>query len=181
MPKKLKNLKVALLFTDGFEQVEMSLPKKALEEAGANTDMICPQKKIKGAIHDQPGDEFHADVLLDEADPNQYDALVLPGGVANPDKLRTLPKAVEFVKHFFKNNKPVAAICHGPWTLINAEVVKGRTLTSWYSLKMDLINAGAKWVDQEVVRDGNLVTSRKPDDIPAFNKTIIELLAGAKS
>ncbi len=180
MMKKCENLKVAILCADGFEQVEMTEPRKALEGEGAQTFLITPKKTVKACHHDNPGDEFSADVLLDEADPNDYQALVLPGGVFNPDQLRTMPKALEFVKHFFKNNKPVGAICHGPWTLINAEVVKGRILTSWPSVKMDLINAGAKWVDQESVCDGNLVTSRKPDDLPAFNKNIIELFSTIK-
>lgn len=176
MPNQLNGKKIAILVTDGFEQVEMTDPKKALETAGAETFIISPSKnKVKGWQHTQWGDEFSVDKELETTHPEDFDALVLPGGVMNPDKLRLNEKAVNFVKTFITNNKPIAAICHGPWTLINADGVKGRTLTSWPSIKVDLINAGAKWIDQEVVRDGKLVTSRKPDDIPAFNKTMIEL------
>lgn len=175
---KLNGKKVAILVANGFEQVEMTEPRKALDDAGAKTQIVSPENgKVKGWKHDHWGDEFSIDVSLDQAKTESYDALLLPGGVLNPDALRLLPKAVEFVKQFHKANKPIAAICHGPWTLINAEAVKGHKLTSWGSIKVDLINAGANWVDQEVVRDGKLVTSRKPHDIPAFNKAIIELFA----
>ena len=178
MASKLEGMKVAILVADGFEQVEMTDPRKALQAAGAKTEIISPIKnKVKGWHHDKVGDEFDVDVPLDKADPNNYDALLLPGGVINPDQLRLYPQAIEFISKIAQAGKPIAAICHGPWTLINANVVKNRTLTSWPSLKIDLINAGANWVDREVVRDANLVTSRKPDDIPAFNKTMIELLA----
>ncbi|MBS0351843.1 MAG: type 1 glutamine amidotransferase [Proteobacteria bacterium] len=173
----LSGLKVAMIVTSGFEQVEMTEPRRALLEAGAQVDVIAPQHEIKGYNHDTPADSFKADVLLDEAFAKDYDALVLPGGVANPDRLRLQPKAIEFIKQIFQADKPIAAICHGPWTLINAGAITGRTVTSWPSLQVDLINAGAKWVDKEVVTDGKLVTSRKPDDIPAFNKAMIELFA----
>jgi protease I len=179
MTKRLDNLKVAIIVADGFEQVEMTKPREALEKAGAKTILISPKKTVKGCHHDKPGDEFPVDVLLDDANPQDYAALLLPGGVFNPDQLRLLPSAINFIRQIFTAGKPVAAICHGPWTLINAEVVKGKTLTSWPSIKIDLINAGANWVDKEVVRDGNLVTSRKPDDIPAFNQAIIELYGEA--
>ena len=175
---KLNELKVAILVANGFEQSEMTEPKKALEDAGAKTFIISPEKnKVKGWKHDHWGDEFSIDVSLDSANPENYDALVLPGGVMNPDKLRMMDKAVRFIKHFIDNKKPIGAICHGPWTLIEANGVDGCTLTSWASIKSDLTNAGAKWVDKEVVRDHKLVTSRKPDDLPAFNKEIIKLFA----
>ena len=175
MAKNLNGKKVAILVADGFEQVEMTEPKKALEEAGAQTEIVSPVKgEVQGWNHFDKADKFTVDVPLDSADAQNYDALLLPGGVANPDQLRMNPAAVYFVKQFFEAGKPVAAICHGPWTLIEAEVVRGRTITSWPSLKTDLRNAGAKWVDQEVVTDGGLVTSRNPQDIPAFNRKMIE-------
>jgi protease I len=175
MADQLKGKKVAILATDGFEQVELTKPRKALEQAGAVVDVISPKSgEIKGWDKQDWGDKVKVDRTLDEVEASDYDALVLPGGVINPDHLRTEPKAVSFVKEFAQSGKPVAAICHGPWTLIEAGVVKGKTMTSWPSLKTDLKNAGANWVDKEVVQDGNLITSRKPDDIPAFNKKIIE-------
>src|SRR5215472_14866035 len=175
MAGELKGKKVAILVADGFEQVEMTEPRKALDEAGAQTHLISPAKKeVKGWNHTDWGDKFKVEQALDAADPTRYDALLLPGGVMNPDKLRMNAKAVEFVKHFIDNEKPIAAICHGPWTLIEAGAVRGRTLTSWPSLKTDIQNAGGKWVEQEVVTDNGIVTSRKPDDISAFNKKIIE-------
>ena len=168
--------KVAILVTDGFEQVEMTGPREALNKAGAKTVLISPKRgQVQAWKHFEKGDSFPVDVPLDSANPADYDALLLPGGVANPDQLRTLPKAVSFVQDFFKSNKPVAAICHGPWLLVEAGAVSGRTLTSWPSLKTDIKNAGGQWVDQEVVEDGNLVTSRKPDDIPAFNRRTLAL------
>lgn len=179
MANILNGIKVAILVDNGFEQVEMTDPRKALDQAGAQTHLISPAKnKVKGWQHTKWGDDFIVDVPLDQANPSDYDALLLPGGVMNPDHLRMNSKAVEFVKQMVKANKPVAAICHGPWTLINAEAVKGKKMTSWPSIKMDLINAGANWVDEEAVKDGRLVTSRKPDDIPAFNKAMIELFSG---
>ncbi len=160
----------------------MTEPRKALEEAGFKTDLVSPAKgEVQGWKHDDRADKFRVDVELDSANSNDYGALLLPGGVRNPDELRTIPKAVEFVKSFFKESKSVAAICHGPWMLVEADVVRGRNVTSWPSVRTDLRNAGAKWTDQEVVADGNLVTSRKPDDIPAFNRRMIEQFrAGAE-
>jgi protease I len=178
MAQQLKGKKVAILVADGFEQVELTEPKEALEEAGARTEIISPAKgKVKGWQHTEWGDEFPVDVPLDEADPENYDALLLPGGVFNPDKLRLEPRAIEFIRAVFDAGKPVAAICHGPWTLIDAGVVRGRTVTSYPSIRRDLENAGANWVDREVVVDNGLVTSRKPDDIPAFNAKMIEEFA----
>jgi protease I len=175
MSGRLDGKRVAILVTDGFEQVEMTEPRKALEDAGARTDLVSPARgKVKGWQHTKWGDEFPVDVPLDAARPDDYDALVLPGGVMNPDKLRMNERAVHFVRAFFDEGKPVAAICHGPWTLIEADVVRGRTVTSWPSLKTDLKNAGANWVNREVVTDNGLVTSRKPDDLPAFNRKMIE-------
>jgi protease I len=174
----LQGKKVAILVADGFEQVELLAPKKALDEAGAKTEIVSPAKgKVKGWNLKEWGKEVPVDVELDSASPKNYDALLLPGGVMNPDHLRMNPKAVEFVRMFVQSDKPVAAICHGPWMLIEAGAVRGKTMTSWPSLKTDLRNAGANWVDQESVRDGRLVTSRKPDDIPAFNREIIQLFA----
>lgn len=175
MAGELSGKKVAILVENGFEQVEMTEPRKALEDSGAGTDLISPAKgKVKGWQHEKWGDDFDINVALADASPDDYDALVLPGGVMNPDKLRMNPLAVQFVRAFFDQNKPVAAICHGPWTLINAGVVRGRQMTSWPSLQIDLQNAGARWVDEQVVVDNGLVTSRKPDDIPAFNRKMIE-------
>ncbi len=174
----LSGKKVAILVTDGFEQVELIEPRKALDQAGASTRIVSPKKdRVRGWNHTEWGDEIKVDVPLDQARPQDFDALLLPGGVINPDKLRLEPKAIEFVKAFFDSNKPVAAICHGPWTIIDAGAARGRKITSWPSLKTDLRNAGADWVDQEVVNDRNLVTSRKPDDIPAFNRGMIELFS----
>jgi len=178
MPNQLNGKRIAILATDGVEQVEMTEPRKALDAAGAKTELVSPAKgQLQAWQHLEKGDKFPVDVQLDAADPNNYDALVLPGGVANPDQLRTMPKAVQFVKSFFEQDKPVAAICHAPWMLVEADVVRGKTVTSWPSLHTDLKNAGAKWVDREVVEDDNLVTSRKPDDLPAFNKKIVELFS----
>jgi protease I len=171
----LNGRRVAILVAEGFEQSEMLEPRKALEQAGAETDIVSPAKgEVQGWHHFDKGERFNVDVGIDQADADDYDALLLPGGVANPDQLRTNPRAVRFVKRFFESGKPVGVICHGPWTLIEAGVVEGRTLTSWPSLKTDLVNAGAKWVDQEVVTDKGLVSSRKPADIPAFNRKLIE-------
>ncbi len=172
----LQGKKVAILVTDGFEQVELLEPRKALDEAGATTKVISPAgKKVKGWNHKEWGNEVPVDVALDSAKAEEFDALLLPGGVMNPDSLRMDPKAVAFVKKFTDAGKPVAAICHGPWTLVEAGAVRGRTITSWPSLKTDLKNAGANWVDKEVVSDHGLVTSRKPDDIPAFNREMIRM------
>ena len=175
MSGELKNTRVAALVDNGFEQIELTEPKKALEQAGATVDIVSPQpSKVKGWNHTNWGDEVKVDVALDSASADRYDALLLPGGVLSPDKLRMNPKAVQFVKAFVDSGRPIAAICHGPWTLIEAGAVKGRKVTSWPSLRTDLKNAGANWVDQECVTDNGLVTSRKPDDIPAFNRKMIE-------
>jgi protease I len=175
MSSELNGKRIAILVESGFEQVEMTEPRQALEDAGAQADLISPEdREVMGMEHEEPGDSFTVDVSLKSADPDDYDGLVLPGGVANPDKLRINPDAVKFVKSFVDAGKPIAAICRGPWTLIEAGAAKGRTMTSWPSLKTDLRNAGANWVDKEVVVDRGVVTSRKPDDIPAFNEKMIE-------
>lgn len=175
---QLQGKKVAILATDGFEQSELLKPKEALEAAGAQTHIISLQSgQIKGWDDKNWGQSVAVDLTIDNAKADDYDALVLPGGVINPDKLRINDAAVAFVRAFFEQHKPVGAICHGPWTLINAGVVDGRTLTSWPSLQKDLENAGAHWVDQEVVCEQGLVTSRKPDDLPAFNAKLIEEIA----
>ena len=172
----IRGKRVAILVADGFEQAELLEPRKALDDAGVTTMVVSPAEgKVKGWNHDRWGNEIPVDIPLKSAKPQDFHALLLPGGVMNPDKLRMIPEAVSFVKHFIDAGKPVAAICHGPWTLIEAHAVGGRTLTSWPSLKTDLKNAGAIWVDREVVSDGRLVTSRKPDDIPAFNREMIRL------
>jgi len=180
MAKDLTGKRIAILVDEGFEQVELVKPRKALDKAGAETQVVSPQTEqgqVRGWNMKRWGKFVAIDVPLESADPSTFDALLLPGGVMNPDKLRINPKAVEFVKHFFDAGKPVAAICHAPWTLVEADVVKGRTLTSWPSLRTDIRNAGGSWVDQEVVTDNGLVTSRMPDDIRAFNKKMIEQFA----
>jgi protease I len=175
MEHDLTGKKVAILAADGFEEDELVKPREALEDAGAETEVVSPcDTKIKGKKHTKPGRSVKVDRSLDEANADQYDALLLPGGVQNPDTLRMDERAVHFVKEFFDAHKPVAAICHGPWTLVEADVVRGRRMTSYPSIKTDLKNAGAEWVDEEVVVDNGLVTSRKPDDIPAFNEKMIE-------
>lgn len=175
MAKTLQGKKVALLVTDGFEQVELTEPKKALEQEGAQALIVSPKDgQVKGWNHTEWGDRFPVDIHLNDAHADEFDALVLPGGVMNPDKLRTNEKALRFVRSFFGSGKPVAAICHGPWTLINAGVAKGRTMTSYHSIQEDLKNAGAEWVDRSVVVDQGLVTSRNPDDLPDFNRKMIE-------
>jgi protease I len=178
MAARLNDRKVAILFTDGVEQVEFTKPRKALLDAGAQVVVVSPKKKkIKGWDRTDWGDRFDVDVHLDDADASEYDALVLPGGVLNPDQLRLNEKAVSFVKAFFEQHKPVCAICHGPQILINAGVVDGREMTSYPAIRVDLENAGAKWVDRAVVVDQGLVTSRKPEDLPAFNDRMIEEIA----
>jgi len=178
MTQNLQGKRVAILVENGFEQVEMTEPRKALDQAGARTDLVSPSAgKVKGWNHTQWGEEFSADVPLERAKPQDYDALLLPGGVMSPDKLRMNTAAVQFVRSFVNEGKPVAAICHGPWTLIEAGAVRGRKMTSYPSLQTDLKNAGAQWVDQEVVVDRGLVTSRNPNDIPAFNRKMIEEFA----
>jgi protease I len=176
--ERLKGKRIAILATEGVEQSELEQPREALEQAGAETDLVSLKS---GEIHawdeDDFGNSFETDVTVDHARPEDYDGLLLPGGVMSPDKLRMEPKAVEFVRGFFAAGKPVAAICHGPQMLIEADVVRGRKMTSYPSVKKDLMNAGANWVDEEVVVDNGLVTSRKPDDIPAFNAKMIEEFA----
>jgi protease I len=176
MGNELNGYSVAILVTDGFEQVEMTEPRKALDLAGAKTVLVSPKDgQVQAAKHDEKGDKFKVDLTLASANPAEFDALLLPGGVANPDKLRMDPAAVKFVASFVKEQKPIAAICHGPWMLVETRAVTGLTITSWPSLKTDINNAGGTWVDREVAVDGNIVTSRKPDDIPAFNQKMTEL------
>lgn len=175
MKQSLNGKKVAILATDGFEQSELEQPRRALDQAGARTDLISPRdESVRAWDGDNFGDTLEVDVSLADAAPEDYDALLLPGGVMNPDKLRMIPAAVRFVAHFFAAGKPVAAICHGPQLLIEADVVRGRKLTSYPSLRTDLKNAGADWVDEPVVVDRGLVTSRRPADIPQFNAKMIE-------
>jgi len=176
--RSLSGKRVAILATDGVEQVELTEPRKALDGAGANTKVVSPKSgSIKGWNHTDWGEQIPVDVSLDSTSPDDFDALLLPGGVMNPDHLRTNRNAVNFVRAFFEAGKPVAAICHGPWLLVEADVARGRNVTSWPSLQTDLRNAGANWSDSQVVSDHGLVTSRKPDDIPAFNKKMIEEFA----
>jgi protease I len=176
--ENIKGLKVAILVEQGFEQVELVEPRKALDQAGAETSIVSPQRdRVRGWNFTEWGQELPVDVTLDRARPEDFDALLLPGGVMNPDKLRMQPKAVDFVKAFFDDDKPVAVICHGPWTVIEAGAARGRRIASWPSIKTDLRNAGAEWVNQEVVVDRNLVSSRQPDDIPAFNRAMIDLFS----
>jgi protease I len=181
MEKSLEGKKIAILVENGFEQSELTEPRKALEQAGAIAVLVSPAKdKVRGWRHGEWGDDFTVDLPLAEARPEDFDGLLLPGGVMNPDRLRIIPEAIRFVKAFVDDKKPIAAICHGPWTLIDAGAAEGRTMTSWPSLRTDLRNAGANWVDQEVVVDQGIVTSRKPDDIPAFNGKMIEEFAEGK-
>jgi protease I len=174
----LRNRRIAVLATDGVEQIELVEPIKALRAAGARVDVVSPKSgSIQGMNHDEPADEIPVDVELKDARPDEFDGLLLPGGVANPDRLRVVLEAVKFVEAFVAADKPIAAICHGPWTLINAGGVSGKHITSWPSLQQDLVNAGALWSDDPVVVDHQLVTSRKPDDIPKFNAATIKLFA----
>jgi protease I len=177
-PDALRGKRVAILVADGFEQSELLEPRRALDDAGATTEVISPSEgKVRGWNHKDWGNQIPFDISLRAARAEDFHALLLPGGVINADRLRTIPKAVDFVRHFTQAGKPVAAICHAPWILIEAGAVRGHTLTSWPSLKTDLTNAGANWIDQEVVLDGQFVTSRWPDDIPAFNREMISLFA----
>lgn len=180
--ENLTGKKIAILATDGFEQSELLQPQSALQAVGAETKIISLEKrKIKGWNENNWGQEVPVDLTVDEARPDDFDALLLPGGVMNPDHLRTNLRAVHFVRAFFDAHKPIAAICHGPWLLVEAGIVKDRTLTSWPSLKTDIINAGGRWVDQEVVSEQGLITSRKPTDIPAFNRAMIKAFEGSVS
>jgi protease I len=175
--QKLNGKLVAILVDNGFEQIELASPRDALEQQGAHTRIVSPQTEhVRAWEHTDWGDTFTVDVPVGDADPDHYDALILPGGVMNPDKLRINPQALAFVRAFFDQHKPVAAICHGAWTLIDAGVVRGRTLTSYPSLRRDLHNAGAHWIDHEVVEDGNLISSRRPADLPAFNAALLAML-----
>jgi len=183
---ELKGKRVAILATDGVEEVELTEPRQALEQAGATTVVVAPssgtssgkpRRTIRAWRHDQWGSEIPVDLPVEEARADDFDALMLPGGVMNPDRLRMDARAVDFVRAFFLAAKPVAAICHAPWMLVEADVIRGRTLTSWPSLRTDIRNAGGDWVDRDVVTDEGLVTSRKPDDIPSFNRKMIEEFA----
>ena len=179
MSDQLQGKRIAILVAnEGVEQVELTSPLAAVREAGAEVELLAPEDdEIQAFNHLDKGETFAPDRAVGEADPDDYDGLVLPGGVANPDQLRADTDAVQFVRAFFEAGKPVGVICHGPWTLINADVVDGRTLTSWPSLQVDLRNAGAEWVDEEVHVDQGLVSSRKPDDLDAFNAKIVEEFA----
>ena len=177
MADDLNGKRIAFLATDGVEQIELTEPWDAMKGSGATCELVSPKRgSIQGFDHHDKGTTFPVDRTVEEADPSDYDGLVLPGGVINPDRLRTNEHAVNFVRSFVDQGKLVAAICHGPWTLVEADVVRGRTLTSWPSLRTDIRNAGGTWVDEQVHRDGSLVTSRKPDDLPAFTKTAIDVL-----
>lgn len=191
--RNLEGKRVAILVANDFEQVELTKPREALEAAGASTSVVSPIDdveisgmkvvhgskggKVKAVNHDQPGDTFAVDVPLAEANPDDYDALLLPGGAMNPDQLRVMGKALEFVRSFDSAGKPIAVICHGPWTLVSAGLVRGRTITSWPTLQDDIRNAGGNWVNQEVAKDHNWVSSRGPADIEAFNSAMVELIA----
>ena len=175
---ELLNKRVAILATDGFEEVELTKPRKALEEAGALVSVVSPEpESIQGMQHADKGAKVDVDIPVSDAKAAEFDALMIPGGLMNPDTLRSTPEALEFVRAFFRTGKPVAAICHGPWVLIDAGVIRGRRVTSWPAIQTDVRNAGGTWMDEEVVVDNGLVTSRKPDDIPAFNRKMIEEFA----
>jgi protease I len=181
MTSKLKGHKIAILATNGVEQVELVEPKEALTAAGAEVTVVSQKPgTIQGMNHDEKGDRIRVDRTLADCSPDEFDGLVLPGGVANPDYLRMDKNAVSFVKEFASSGKPIASICHGPWMLIEADLVRGKKVTSWPSLRTDLRNAGANWVDEPVVRDGAIVTSRKPDDLPVFNAAVVEMFAAAE-
>lgn len=177
----LNGMRVAILVTDDFEQAELAEPKKALEQAGATTKIISPKSgQVQGMNHDVKADTFPVDMTLDQANPGDFDAILLPGGAVNADALRMEPKAQDFVRQIESSKKPIAVICHAPWLLVSSGLVKGKKMTSYYTIQDDLRNAGANWVDQEVVHDGNWVSSRSPKDLPAFNKAMIELFSGSK-
>lgn len=176
--KKLSHMRVAILASGGFEQAELEKPRKALEEAGAKTFVIAPKSgKIQGFEHDERGDKVSVDMTLDKAQPNDFDAVLLPGGALNADFLRAEKKAREFVRSIDQANKPIAMICHAPWLLVSAGLVKGRTMTSYHTIQDDIRNAGGNWKNEEVIRDGNWVSSRQPADIPAFNREMIALFS----
>jgi protease I len=178
MASELQGKKIAFLAADGVEQVELTEPWKAVEQAGGEPELLSlSQGEVQGFNHLDHGDTFNVDKVVSEADPSEYDGLVLPGGVANPDFLRGDEDAVGFVRSMFEQGKPVGVICHGPWTLVEAGLVQGRTITSWPTLKTDIVNAGGNWVDEEVVVDAGLVSSRNPDDLPAFCAKIVEEFA----
>jgi protease I len=180
--KKLNGMRVAILVTDDFEQVELTEPKKALEQAGATTMIISPNPgQVQGMNHDVKADMFKVDMTLDQANPSDFDAVMLPGGALNADALRMVPQAQKFVQQMDASGKPMAIICHAPWLLVSARCVKGRTLTSYYTIQDDIRNAGGNWVDKEMVRDGNWVTSRSPKDLGAFNPAMVALFAESKS
>lgn len=182
MAGKLEGKRVAILVDNGFEQVELTEPLKALKNEGAKAEIVSPQDHhVRGWERTKWGENFDVDVKLDEAEAKSYDGLVLPGGVMNPDQLRANEKATDFAREFFDAGKPVASICHGPWTLIDAGVAKGRNLTSYHSIRADLENAGANWEDEKVVVDDNLVTSRNPDDLEAFNREMINTFASVEA
>jgi protease I len=175
MAENLKGKKIALLVTDGYEESELLKPLEALKKAGAQALIVSPKEgEVRGWAEKDWGDAVKVDVQLDDADPEEFEGLVLPGGVMNPDKLRIDKDALEFIRHFYESGKPIAAICHGPWTLIEVGAANGRRMTSYSSIKTDLINAGAEWVDEEVVVDNGIVTSRSPDDLPAFCSKMLE-------
>ena len=177
----LQGMHVAMIVSDDFEQAEFTEPKKALEQAGAKVTVIAPKAgQVTGMNHDVKADAFPVDMTLDSANPSDFDALMLPGGALNADALRMMPKAQQFVKDFDSKGKPVAIICHAPWLLVSAGLVKGRTLTSWASIQDDIRNAGGNWVDQEMVKDRNWVTSRSPKDLGAFNPAMVQLFASSK-
>jgi protease I len=181
--RALQGKRVAILMTDGVEQVEYTGPRSFLEEQGAQVTLLSPKasgEEIQGMNHMDLGDKFRVEMDVRDARPDDFDALVLPGGVANPDQLRLSTESIGFIREFGLGNKPIAAICHGPWTLIDADLVNGKRMTSWPTLQIDLQNAGAEWTDEQVVVDGKLVTSRKPDDIPAFNQALLSELAAVK-
>jgi protease I len=179
---RLEGLRVAILVDDMFEQVEMTEPRAALQQAGAQTVLVSPRKdRVQGAKHHDKGDQFTVDRRLEATNPEEFDALLLPGGVANPDSLRMNERAVEFVRAFDDAGKPLAVICHGPWMLVEAGIVRGKRVTSWPSLRTDIQNAGGTWVDEPSVTDGNITTSRKPDDIPKFNEAMLRLFEQSRT
>jgi len=181
MPDMLKGKKVAILAADMFERVELEEPRKALEEAGADVEIVSIHDgEIQGFDHFDPANKVQVDRTVEEVSPDDYDALMVPGGVGNPDQLRGDENAVSFVRGFHRAGKPMAVICHGPWVLVESGVVRGRRVTSWPTLETDIRNAGGEWVDEEVVVDGNLVTSRKPDDLPAFNREMTRIFSGER-